>query len=353
MAYKNSHSLKRLNKRLHAIIPSHQNTAMVLSSLLNLSKEAIYRRLRGSTPFSLEELLQLREVYGLSIDELTGETQSIAFTFRPLYNQPMQIHDYLNEILVRFKKLSQPRDCVTYNLCEDLPFFRQFGYKTLSCFKLFYWKHAILHDREFKYKQFETTAIDIKLTDLTAKIYDLYTHISSAEIWTKKTIEGTLRQIDYLDDCGLFINHETMYEVYNDLMELLSDLFRDARYSTKFDSNLIIQGDFTLHLCGLSLENNSIYLETLEPKYLATGFNNFNSLQTTDRRVLDEYKSWLKVMLSKSTTISGQAERIRHQFHRESIATVLQSAQVRLPKTAFEELYQLHGMGFYSSLQNG
>ncbi|MFB1004129.1 MAG: hypothetical protein QMC70_08335, partial [Bacteroidia bacterium] len=50
------------------------------------------------------------------------------------------------------------------------------------------------------------------------------------------------------------------------------------------------QVDFHLYICELSLNNNSVYLETHEPKFLATGFNGFNSLQTMNTRLLNEYK---------------------------------------------------------------
>lgn len=332
MTISSSEHLKKLKNRLGSAIGSTKLVAITLAPLLHVSKEGVYRRLRGETSFTLEELLTLRKVLGISLDELVDGTENIAFSFKPLYDKPLQLDAYLKDIALRFKKLAHVKQSTTYNVCEDLPFFRQLGYSHLAAFKLFYWKHSILQEPEFVAQKFSTDAIPAETLVLAKEVYNLYIQIPSVEIWTAKTISNTLSQVDYFYDCGLVKSNEELKLVYWDLLQLLDDVTNDARLSKKTDAT--VDGSFMLHLCELSLENNSIYLETNQPMYLATGFNSFNSLHTTDTRLLQEYRRWLTAMLSKSINISGQAERIRHDFYTTNRDLILKSANQKMEFSA-------------------
>jgi hypothetical protein len=324
-------ALQKLNNRLKSILPDGTNTALAVSDLLSVSKEGAYRRLRGDTSFTLDELMVLRKKIGISIDELTEGTENVSFSFKPLYDKPLELEEYFKDIQVRFKKLSHIKNTMTYNVCEDLPFFRQFGYQALACFKLFYWKHSILLDPNFTLQKFNLDSIPMTTLNDAAQMNYLYTNIPSTEIWTNRTVKNTLKQIEYFYDCGFFEDEVALHHVYLSIINLLDDLMNEARLAVKLDDNSNPRGKFTLHICELSLDNNSIYLETHEPKYLATGFNGFNSLHTLDSRLLGEYKKWLTAMISKSTTISGQAERIRHDFYSHNMEVIKDSANHRLP----------------------
>jgi|AntRauTorckE5430_2_1112549.scaffolds.fasta_scaffold02069_3 hypothetical protein len=324
--------LHKLNNRLKSLLPDGTNIAIALAELLSISKEGAYRRLRGDTSFTLDELMILRKKIGISIDELTEGTENVSFSFKPLYDKPLELDEYFKDIQIRFKKLSHIKGTMTYNVCEDLPFFRQFGYPALASFKLFYWKHSILLDPNFALLKFNLQSIAQSTLDDAAQMNHLYTRIPSTEIWTNRTIKNTLKQIEYFYDCGFFENDEVLLAVYKAVINLLYDLMHEARLAVKLDANSNHKGKFTLHICELSLDNNSIYLETDEPKYLATGFNGFNSLHTMDTRLLSEYKKWLSAMISKSTNISGQAERIRHDFYKYNTEIIKESANQRLPE---------------------
>lgn len=331
--------LKKLNNRLRSLLPAHTNIAAAVAELLGISKEGAYRRLRGDTAFTLNELMMLRKKVGISIDELDEATENVSFTFKPLYDKPLELDAYFDDIHVRFKKLSHIKNSMTYNVCEDLPFFRQFGFPALASFKLFYWKHSILLEPSYRLQKFEVEAIPKQTLDKAMQMNDLYRAIPSTEIWTARTVQNSLRQIEYFYDCGFFNNNEGLLAVYEDIMHLLNDLMIEARQAVKLAANT--ERKFTLHICELSLDNNSIYLETDEPKYLATGFNSFNSLHTTDTRLLSEYRKWLSAMIAKSTNISGQAERVRHDFYIHNCGVVLASAKDRLSTEKCDSLEKL------------
>lgn len=326
-------SLQKLNNRLKSLLPKNTNIASAVTDILSISKEGAYRRLRGDTSFTLDELLLLRKRVGLSIDELDEGTENISFSFKPMYGNPHELEYYFKDINARFRKIAHIQNSMTFIVCEDLPLFRKFRYPALASFKLFYWKHSILLEPDLALQKFNLESASDVLLKETTRMQEYYTQFPSTEIWTNRTIKNTLKQVEYFYDCGFFEDDLTLKAVYQATIDLLNDLMHEAKIAAKLDNEANPAGNFTLHLCELSLDNNSVYLETYEPKYLATGFNGMNSLHTVDSRILKEYRKWLSAMISKSTNISGQAERIRHDFYKENYSAIIDSANERLPES--------------------
>ena len=330
----------KFKRALTLAIAPDKNVAAVVADILSISKESAYRRLRGASPFSLTEVLLLRERLNISIDDLTSNTGRVNFNFKPICKEPQLFEDYLKDIIHRFKKLAHVKTSNTTNVCEDLPFFRQFGYPALASFKIFYWGQSITQDPYYRNKKYSPSSIPDHLLELTQQIHELYTSTNSTEIWTQKTIFNTLAQIEYYESCGLFKSKKDLIQLYEDIIMLINDLEHDA--TNKFKTNNLKQGGgkFSLYLSELSLDNNSIFLETNEPKYIALGFNSFNSIQSIDPNILDEYKSWLDAMISKSISISGQAQKIRRDFFEKNQSLIHQSMKSKLPHPIFEKILQ-------------
>lgn len=310
---KTHHQVLIQNIKRH-ILP-HENVAERIAKILDIKIEGAYRRLRGDTPFSLPDALCLINELGISIDELVTNTKQIHFKTYLLCTNPYQIEDYLKDILARFKKLDRVPQSNTTNVCEDLPFFRQFGYPNLTAFKLFYWQEAVLKNPAYDYKKYNPNEVSKNLRNLANQVYNAYLKTESTEIWTVQTIVKTYQQIDYYLACGMFNNIEYLQAIYTDLEKLLDDLIADAAVGFKLSADKKTQGKFSLYWSELSLDNNSIFLETNKPRYLALGSYSFNSIQTLDHAMLEDYQYWLKSILNKSTKISGQSEKFRYQFY--------------------------------------
>ena len=319
--------MKKLNTIHHQIlvqkikrhIMPHENVAERIAKILDIQPEGAYRRLRGDTPFSLTEALCMVSKLGISIDALVKNTEQIHFKTYLLCTNPHQIEDYFKDILARFKKLDKVPKTNTTNVCEDLPFFRQFGYPNLTAFKLFYWQESVLRNPAYDYKKYNPNEVSKNLRNLAKQVYDAYLKTESTEIWTLQTIVKTYQQIDYYLACGMFNDLNYLQAIYCDLEKLLIDLIADAKAGFKLTANKKIHGKFTLYWSELSLDNNSIFLKTSKPRYLALGSYSFNSIQTIDHAMLQDYQYWLNSIINKSIKISGQSEKMRFQFYSKNL----------------------------------
>lgn len=322
--------LTKLKKSIKRALPEGVNLSDALTDTLSLSKESVYRRLRGETPFNLDELMHLRSVYNISLDSLSSSSRGILVDFRPIFNSHENFIDYFKNIIERFKRINGHPHAITYNAAENLPFFRQLGYANLAAFKVFFWRRSILNHAEFQNKTFAVQEETTELDELCSEIYRLYCVGDSVEIWTRQTLDGTLNQIVYYADCGLIDHSRSLIAVYKDLMQLITDLRDHARQSCKIFPNGKNGGNFTLYHCELSLDNNSVLLYTDRPSYVAMGFNSFNSLQSNDEKLLNESWKWFEAMIQKSIMVSGISERSRYEFYRENVDKIMKSATARL-----------------------
>ncbi len=317
--------LRNLEKALYRVIGPHRNLARELAELLNLSQESIYRRFRGETSFTLNEVWILRNKWDISVDELFGNNGKIVVQFSALYDQPFIVKSYLSTIYKNLLSLSKEESCTLYCLASDIPLFRFFGYSCLTQFKDFYWKNLVRSDASDKNELFQYYP-EMKHPTSDA-IHELYNSMEVHEIWSSDTLNGTLNQIEYYFDSGLMDGVESLKLLYQNLVDLVDDLVYGENH-----------GSMTFHYYELALNNNSFYVNTKCSQLLAIGINGINSLQTRDLVVINDYKKWLNNVLSKSLKISGQSQKQKFTVLNTLKSKIFDSASGRLPETMLNEL---------------
>ena len=65
--------LNELCCELLKIMGKKSDMVQELADVLQISNESVYRRLRGASSFTLEEMWKLRQEYQLSLDELLDD----------------------------------------------------------------------------------------------------------------------------------------------------------------------------------------------------------------------------------------------------------------------------------------
>ncbi|MCB0733187.1 MAG: hypothetical protein KDC76_01315 [Bacteroidetes bacterium] len=327
-----SNWLDHLRVSLENSVPPGSNVARELADLLGVSPEGAYRRLRGQTAFLMEELILIRETYGISLDALAQDQPSIQVQMHPLFTSELDLMTYLKGLLNDIQhQIAQPGARV-YCFAADIPFFRLMGHPYICLFKLFYWQKSILGKESFKHRLVDRSSLDAEVLNLCQSIYRAYAISSSIEIWNEQTINGTLKQIEYYADCSYFLNGETLAQSYAELYRLISGVSEQAHRGSKTNHE-VEDESYSLWSCELVIDNNSVLIESETTARLAIGFNSFNTIQSSQKHMVDEYKAWMNAMLSKSTQLSGQSDKHRVQFIQSMFKTIRESAQNKLSST--------------------
>src|SRR5258705_2482572 len=89
-----------LFNHLKANLPPHLSMADELCSLLNISHDSAYRRIRGEKPISLTELKKICEHYHLSLDQLLQlNSDTVVFRAPDLTRKDYPFSDVLRSML--------------------------------------------------------------------------------------------------------------------------------------------------------------------------------------------------------------------------------------------------------------
>src|SRR4051812_26862774 len=113
--------------RLKSYIPPHVSLVEELVSLLHLSHDSVYRRLRGEKYITLEEIKLICDHFHVSLDELLNlKGNAVVFFRNEEKDSDQPFVDYLQGILRQMKYFNSFPNRTMYYLCKDSPIFHFF-----------------------------------------------------------------------------------------------------------------------------------------------------------------------------------------------------------------------------------
>ena len=124
--------LEQIRQRL----PKNLSLADELAGILSVSRDSIYRRIRGETVLSLEEVKKLCNHYKVSLDSLLSpNSEIISFHKRSIDAIDFTFEKWLNSLLSNLEMISTfPEHEIVY-CAKDIPPFFYYRYPNLSLSK--------------------------------------------------------------------------------------------------------------------------------------------------------------------------------------------------------------------------
>ena len=297
----------------------NKNLAPVLSELLGINPDAAYRRMRCSTELGFSEIQKICHHFNISFDSVINyKGRLVPFQFNGMFQDEFNIIGYLSNIEQELKMLAGLEDDnvrITMT-AMDLPYFRQFGFKSLSRFKLFFWQRSVLNLDDFSTRKFDANESLGEYEEITDRIYQSYHVVPSKEIWAPETLDSTIKQIQYYLESGLFVDKSSAYQVCDDIEALLTKLEGEAQSGRKrviVDKDLI-SSSFEMYQSDVFLSNNCIQAVKNGRTYTYVSFNSFNSLMSYNPNFSEECNLWIEQIRSKSILLSEVSEKLRYQF---------------------------------------
>ena len=308
----------KLFERIKSLIPENLSIVDVLSELLEISSDSVYRRLRNETSLTIDEVSRICIRFNISFDELNtfDNASSVTFTFNPL-STVNDYKSYLQSIHDDMVKIAAAGNSKIIWAAEDIPIFHHFKSPFLGAFKVYYWFHCIIDTEEHRDKKFNTKHIDDDIINLCRDIYNLYAKIPSIEIWTDLTIASLLVQVDYVWQSGLFENKSDALKICGLIEEQLDTIQKQADLTYKIgfhDNRVLEEGTFQLYHSDIEIGNNTIFVEMGNTKVLYLTHNTLNKIVTVNKEFCDSTQKWINNLRKKSTLISGVSEKQRFQF---------------------------------------
>jgi hypothetical protein len=318
-------------QHLKARLPSHVSLVDELASILDLSTDSAYRRIRGEKPLSLEEIYKLCIHYSLSLDNLLN-LKSDAFLFKGSFVNPhvFKYDEYLSNVVQQVKYMNGFKQKSMIYLAKDIPLFHHFLFREIAAFKYYFWMKNILQHPDFATKKFRLDDYPDEYWELSQKALTYYNQLDSEELWNIESINSTLRQIDYYYDSNIFSSNEDIYVLYEAAEKLIAHLEYQATEGYKYSVNDLKNplGKYQMYFNEILILEGNI-LVTLDGTKTAFLIHNvLNFLLTNDVRFCDNMSAHIQNLKRKSTLISTVSERERSRFFkylRQRIETKKQS----------------------------
>lgn len=308
-------------QRIKAAMPSNISLVDELADLLNVSNDSAYRRIRGETALSIEEIAAICKHFKISFDSFINSSndQFVNFFYHPLSNNTDSFRGYLQNIknsLENLLKFPEGQQQIIF-AAEDIPVFHHFAYPSLTAFKIFYWNKSILNAAGFEDKKFDVVHVDKSLIDLSRAIYDLYSKIPSIEIWSDDTVNSTIKQIEFYWDSGAFNSKKDALLICEEVNLMLTRICKQAELNVKLDvynKPANAQNNYALYHSDVMIGNNCVLAQMGDVKETYISYHTFNSMATRNLIYCNETDLWLKNLIRKSSLISGVAEKLRYRY---------------------------------------
>lgn len=310
---------EEVQKELFVQIKARTKTKLVdtISEVLHLSQDAAYRRIRNEKLLNLDEIIILSQAFNLSIDNhisVASKTKVVPFHF-PFVGLDFDFTAYLQSILQNLQMIKEAGGTIYYS-AKDIPMFHCFQIPELTKFKLFYWLKTMLSRRDYvgvKYANYEP---DAEQLNICKEIQEVYSQVTSIEIWNYETIHSLISQISYYKTVG-FMTTEEANSTLKSVTVLLEHLFVEAEMehkSTIGKRSIQDSQNFKLFYNEVLAADNSIYAEVGDMKVAFMPHIILNYITTFDEDYCCYIKDVFESVMKKSTLISGVNEKDRSLF---------------------------------------
>lgn len=293
-------------------LPANLSFVDELAELLNISRDSAYRRIRGETVLSLDEVKILVTNYRVSLDSLLSpNTEILSFHHQVVDQGSFNFGHWLKSILEKLDMITafpeSNKELVYY--AKDMPIFYYFTFPELGAFKMFFWMKAVLNDPHYQHEKFKLELIPKNYLDMGSKIWDRFAVLPSTELWSDETLNVTLKQIEYFYDCGYFVAARDAHLLLDQFSSLLENIrqwttagIKDGKGKLNFYKNEILVAE------------NTILFKMGEKRVVFLTHNIADLLTTSDETFCIRTEHFINNLLNKAVLISATGEKERSRF---------------------------------------
>ncbi|MEQ8472509.1 MAG: helix-turn-helix domain-containing protein [Marinoscillum sp.] len=288
-----------------------------LESLLDISKDSAYRRMRGDTLLTFNEIRKISQHFGASLDTFFNLSKDTVLFHKRMLNVNYGYLDFLKSVLSSVKMIQQDESYHMTYVAKDIPPFHYFRFPELCRFKSFFWMRTILKEPTLANRTYDSNAISKEMMGVCAEIWNTYQQIPSLEIWSDETINITLRQIEYSYETNM-ITSDQFKVLVNDIRSLLKIISKEAEEGRKMHpdpaSQNLVNGKFELYYNEIEIGDNTVFFSLGDRRMVMKTYNMLNLLNTTDHAFCENIEQYIKSVLQKSIPISNSSEKERLKF---------------------------------------
>ncbi len=290
-------------------IPPNLSLADELAELLNISRDSAYRRIRGETVLSLDEVKRICTHYHVSLDTLLNPTpEMVCFHNRRIDSKYFTFEMWLKSILHNLEMLSGFADKTLYYAAKDIPLFQYYKFPKLAAFKMFFWTKTYHQYPSLADSKFNFDIVPKEIIQVGEKLWNQYAQIPSVEIWSDETATVTLRQIEYYLETAVITQTQAL-EICDEYSRMLEHIRACAQNGSKNG-----ESNYSLYKNDILIAETTIFFKMGTKRVAFLTYNTMNVLTTSNDSFCSIIDDYLSNVINKSIQISASGERERSKF---------------------------------------
>lgn len=299
-------------------LAGNDSIGAVLSEILHLSQDAIYRRYRGETTLSIQEAMRLANYFGISLDSLSEiGTGTVSFNYTPLNSYDFSLESYLEGILKSLDKLKNLNDAQIILSVNNTHFFQLLNFPQLVRFRLFFWAKTHLQIADYREQRFKHEKTTERAFNLGKEILQRYNSTPSIEIFDPELMRGFMRQILYYYKAHMMEDPEYALFLCDRVLLMAKHLKDQATSGKKFiygTSAPVFGNEFQMYLNETINADATFYYSSKEATGIYMTHNVMNYLHTSDLGYVADTKQIIDKQLANSSLISEVNEKERNNY---------------------------------------
>lgn len=298
------------------------NLAEILTDITSMSKETVYRRLRGDSSFTLEEASMICENFDISLDRIIGLKTYNTADIRPSLIPPpysMESHsDTLDNFLQKIKFLRGDADAKFYCSLNTLPLAFFLQYETLAKINLYRWIYQ--HQQIGKpLKNILKMSIPQSTVDVERRFVAELRQVNTTYILSRMVFNGFITDVKYFRSIHV-ISDSDAQKVKEDMIKLLKEM-EYAALTGQFNNG----AKLSIYLSNINFETAYGYGENGDERISYIKIYGPNILMSTDQDLIESQKNGIDSLIRFSTSISQSGEVQRKEFFDEQLKIIEES----------------------------
>lgn len=253
-----------------------------VSNTLGISSSNAYKRIRGDSKLTADELFLLLTEFDIDLQEFEGITEltSHLSAIRPSFIRDVSsLTQYLEETRGMLSAMTNMGHTLYYS-ARDMPLFHYFFSDNLARFKHLIWLRSTNYSES---RNLRMEDISLGILWNSRELFDLYGHMTTMELWSERTISNMLVQINFVVE-NFILEKDEARLIIEDLRQLIKHLQANCQEDSAHQLYLMPY---------LNMANNA-YIETHGIKTVFLSFADINYIRTSNASMCADMKMWFE-----------------------------------------------------------
>jgi plasmid maintenance system antidote protein VapI len=307
-------------------IPETSSFVHEIASLLEISYDSAYRRIRGEKEITLEELLKLGQKFGVSIDAIFNlNGNNVVFREYGLQPKERKISSWLDVVSKSFRDAAKSKEVEIIYAAKDPPIYQYFQFPEIAAFKFFFWEKTLFYNPEHEDNRFRLDDYNSEIIKTGVGILEDAVNLPTTEIWNLDTFNMFSRQIEYYWESGYFEKKDDLLNIIDKLSKWVKHMQKQADHGFKFRFGQPAEGienSFMMYENEVVLNDNAIFARIDHISKVFLTCNVIDLLVTSDPVFCREVENFMHGVIKRSNLISLTGSKARNRFFNKLNGTI-------------------------------